>query len=50
VPILLVEQEVGRVFGIAERNYVLSQVQFVAEGAAKALMADETLRTGYLGL
>ena len=50
VPILLVEQEVARVFRIADRNYVLSQGQLIAEGTAKALMADETLRAGYLGL
>ncbi|MBI2316334.1 MAG: ABC transporter ATP-binding protein [Betaproteobacteria bacterium] len=50
VSILLVEQEVGRVFALAERNYVLSQGQIIAEGTAQALLADETLRAGYLGL
>jgi branched-chain amino acid transport system ATP-binding protein len=50
VPILLVEQEVGQVFQMADRNYVLSQGQIIAEGTAKSLMADETLRSGYLGL
>ncbi len=50
VPVLLVEQEVGQVFRMASRNYVLSQGRILAEGTAAALMADETLRAGYLGL
>src|SRR5258708_4380721 len=50
VPVLLVEQEVGQVFRMASRNYVLSQGRIMAAGAASSLMADETLRAGYLGL
>jgi branched-chain amino acid transport system ATP-binding protein len=50
VPVLLVEQEVGQVFRMAKRNYVLSQGRIIAEGSAHSLMADETLRAGYLGL
>jgi branched-chain amino acid transport system ATP-binding protein len=50
VPVLLVEQEVGQVFRMAARSYVLSQGRIIAEGSAQSLMADETLRTGYLGL
>jgi branched-chain amino acid transport system ATP-binding protein len=50
VPILLVEQEVGQVFRMADRNYVLSQGRIIGEGSAQSLMADETLRAGYLGL
>jgi branched-chain amino acid transport system ATP-binding protein len=50
VPVLLVEQEVGQVFEMADRNYVLSQGRIIAEGTAQSLMADETLRAGYLGL
>ena len=50
VPVLLVEQEVGQVFGMADRNYVLSQGRIIAQGSAASLMADETLRAGYLGL
>jgi len=50
IPILLIEQEVGKVFELAERNYVLSQGRIIAEGSGKALMADEALRAGYLGL
>jgi branched-chain amino acid transport system ATP-binding protein len=50
VAVLLVEQEVGQVFRMAARNYVLSQGRIIAEGAAASLMADETLRAGYLGL
>jgi len=50
VPVLLVEQEVAQVFRMASRNYVLSQGRILAEGSAASLMADETLRAGYLGL
>jgi branched-chain amino acid transport system ATP-binding protein len=50
VPVLLVEQEVGQVFRMAGRSYVLSQGRIIAEGSAQSLMADETLRAGYLGL
>jgi branched-chain amino acid transport system ATP-binding protein len=50
VPVLLIEQEVAQVFRMADRNYVLSQGRIIAQGAAKSLMADETLRAGYLGL
>jgi branched-chain amino acid transport system ATP-binding protein len=50
VPVLLVEQEVGQVFRMAARNYVISQGRIVAAGSAAQLMADETLRAGYLGL
>ena len=50
IPVLLIEQEVGKVFAIADRNYVLSQGRIVAEGSGRTLMADETLRAGYLGL
>ena len=50
VPVLLVEQEVGQVFSMADRNYVLSQGRIIADGAGARLMSDETLRAGYLGL
>jgi ABC-type lipopolysaccharide export system ATPase subunit len=35
---------------MSDRNYVLSQGKIVAQGTAAQLMADETLRAGYLGL
>jgi branched-chain amino acid transport system ATP-binding protein len=50
VAVLLVEQEVAQVFRMAGRNYVLSQGRIIAEGSARSLMTDETLRAGYLGL
>jgi branched-chain amino acid transport system ATP-binding protein len=50
VPVLLVEQEVGQVFRMADRNYVLSQGRIIAEGPGASLMAEESLRAGYLGL
>lgn len=49
-PVLLVEQEVAQVFLLADRNLVLSQGRIIATGTAAQLMADETLRAGYLGL
>jgi len=50
VAVLLVEQEVGQVFRMAGRNYVLSQGRIIASGTGAELRADETLRAGYLGL
>jgi branched-chain amino acid transport system ATP-binding protein len=50
VPVLLVEQEVAQVFKLARRNYVLSQGRILAQGSGQSLMADETLRAGYLGI
>ncbi len=49
-PVLLVEQEVAQVFRMAKRNYVLSQGRVIAQGSAAEMMADQTLRAGYLGL
>ena len=49
-PVLLVEQEVAQVFRMARRNYVLSQGRIIAEGTAAEMLANETLRTSYLGL
>jgi len=50
LPVLLIEQEVGQVFRLAGRSYVLSQGKIIAQGTAQSLMSDETLREGYLGL
>ncbi len=50
VPVLLVEQEIGHVFRMAHRNFVLSQGRIIAAGTGAQLMADESLRAGYLGL
>lgn len=50
IPVLLVEQEVGKVFQMADRNYILSQGRIVAQGTSKQLAADETLRASYLGM
>lgn len=48
--ILLVEQDVGYAFEVAQRNYVLSKGHVVAEGYKEKLLADEFLRKVYLGL
>ncbi|HSG74774.1 MAG TPA: ABC transporter ATP-binding protein [Burkholderiales bacterium] len=50
IPVLVVEQEVGQVFKLAHRNYVLSQGRVWGEGAGAALLADESLRACYLGM
>ena len=50
IPLLLVEQEVAKVFQIATRNYVLSQGRIIAQGTGAELTADENLRASYLGL
>ena len=50
ITVLLVEQEVGAVFAMAVRNYVLSAGKIIAEGSGEDLMQDEVLRKTYLGL
>ncbi len=50
VPILLVEQEVAKAFRLASRCYVLSQGRILAKGTGPELLADEQLRTAYLGM
>jgi branched-chain amino acid transport system ATP-binding protein len=50
ITVLLVEQEVNRVFEMASRNYVLSSGKIIAEGRGEQLLQDEVLRKTYLGL
>lgn len=50
ITILLVEQEVGTVFKMASRNYVLSSGKIIAEGTGENLLQDQVLRKTYLGL
>jgi len=48
--ILLIEQDIGFAFDLANRNYVISKGKIVAEGSAQDLMKDELIRKTYLGL
>lgn len=50
ISILLIEQDVKMSFSLSARNYILSSGRIVAQGSTEALLADETLRTAYLGL
>jgi branched-chain amino acid transport system ATP-binding protein len=50
ITVLLVEQEVGAVFKLSTRNYVLSSGKIIAEGNGEKLLQDEVLRKTYLGL
>lgn len=50
ITVLLVEQEVGTVFKMASRNYVLSSGKIIAEGTGDQLLEDEVIRKTYLGL
>ncbi|MCG2765391.1 MAG: ABC transporter ATP-binding protein [Desulfarculaceae bacterium] len=50
ITILLVEQEVGTVFKMATRNYVLSSGKIIAQGKGEDLLEDEVIRKTYLGL
>ncbi|UCF90498.1 MAG: ABC transporter ATP-binding protein [Desulfobacterales bacterium] len=50
ITVLLVEQEVGTVFKMASRNYVLSSGNIIAEGTGDELLQNEVLRKTYLGL
>ncbi|MCL0047369.1 hypothetical protein M1M98_03820 [Thermodesulfovibrionales bacterium] len=48
--ILMAEQDVSFAFDLANRNYVISEGHLVSEGTVKELLADESLRTTYLGM
>jgi len=48
--ILLTEQDISFAFELANRNYVLSQGQIMAEGKPEELLGDEIVRRSYLGL
>ena len=50
VTILLAEQDVSFAFSLASRNYVMSRGHIIAQGTAKELLTDETIRKTYLGL
>ncbi len=48
--ILLVEQNAIEALDLASRGYVLEEGRIVGEGTSAELLADERLRTAYLGL
>jgi branched-chain amino acid transport system ATP-binding protein len=50
VTILLAEQDVSFAFHLSGRNYVMSRGHIIAQGTAKELLKDETIRKTYLGL
>ncbi|GIX49087.1 MAG: ABC transporter ATP-binding protein [Candidatus Tectimicrobiota bacterium] len=50
VTILLVEQHVFHALRLAHRGYVLENGRIVLEGKAEALLANEHVKTAYLGL
>lgn len=50
VTILLAEQDVSFAFELSVRNYVMSKGHVIAHGTSQQLLADEKIRTIYLGL
>jgi branched-chain amino acid transport system ATP-binding protein len=50
VTILLAEQDISFAFDLSGRNYVMSRGHIIAQGTAKELLQDETIRKTYLGL
>lgn len=50
VTILLVEQNVNTTLKITDRAYVLEQGQIVMEGVSQQLLANDHVKTAYLGL
>ncbi len=50
IAVLLVEQDVGSAFELANRSYVLSHGKVIAGGTGEELLKDETIRKTYLGL
>ncbi len=49
VTILLVEQNVNKALGVAQKSYVLDQGRVVMAGTPGELLADDALRAAYLG-
>jgi branched-chain amino acid transport system ATP-binding protein len=50
VTILLAEQDISFAFDLSRRSYVMSRGHIIAQGTAKELLKDETIRKTYLGL
>ncbi|MDQ3810766.1 MAG: ABC transporter ATP-binding protein [Chloroflexota bacterium] len=50
VSILLVEQNARMALEVADRGYVLQTGSIVASGSARTLLADDAVRTHYLGV
>jgi len=50
VTMLLAEQDISFAFDLSVRNYVMSRGHIIAQGTAKELLQDETIRKTYLGL
>jgi len=50
IAVLLVEQDAGAAFQLADRNYVLSHGRLITEGTSQELLKDDTIRKTYLGL
>ena len=50
ITILLTEQDIGFAFDLANRNYVISQGQIMAEGTPDELLQNEIVRKSYLGM
>jgi branched-chain amino acid transport system ATP-binding protein len=50
VTVLLVEQNAVAALSIADRGYVIETGSIVHEGAASALLADDRVKSAYLGL
>jgi branched-chain amino acid transport system ATP-binding protein len=48
--LLIIEQNVQQTLEMADRGYVMENGQIVLEGAGKALLGNEHLRTHYLGV
>ena len=49
VTVLLVEQNAAQALGLADRGYVLETGEIVLEGTGQELLADDRVRSAYLG-
>ena len=49
VTIFLVEQNANQALRLADRGYVLENGRIVMEGTGSELLADERVRSAYLG-
>jgi len=48
--VLIVEQNVRQTLAVADRAYVIENGKIGMEGTGKALLADDHVKTAYLGV
>ena len=50
IPILVVEQNAAKALAFADRAYILANGSLVKAGPGRELLADDSVRSAYLGI